>query len=97
MLFMQEPVLGPLRRFWQNGAVDRPADHFRLPRRGHFRPEEHVVAALLGAKVIKLFTPVFYECCNKLECLSLVGSSSLVFVRPGDYSRVEHMNSATLG
>jgi hypothetical protein len=31
-----------------------------------------------GANVIKLFTAVIYDFCNKLECLSLASLSSLV-------------------
>ena len=41
--------------------------------------------------------PQFTNFYNKLECLSLVGLSSLVYclwVRPGPYPRVEHLKGA---
>ncbi len=53
-----------------------------------------------GQKVRKLFTAEFTNFHNKLEFFSLAGLSSLVYclwVRSRAYTRVEHMESVSLG
>jgi len=53
-----------------------------------------------GANVTKLFMPIIYGFCIKLECLSLVSLCSLVYclwARPGPNPRVEHLKGAQFG
>jgi hypothetical protein len=50
--------------------------------------------------LLKILHPLFKKFCNRLECLSLTGISSLVerlWGGLGDYPRVEHLIGASLG
>jgi hypothetical protein len=47
-----------------------------------------------GTNVIKLFCPQFINFRNKLKCLFLAGFSSSLWVMPGAYPRVEHLEGS---
>ncbi len=53
-----------------------------------------------GVNIIKLITAVIYKFVNKLEHLSMANLFKLIlclWVRPGDYPRVEHLKDASPG
>ncbi len=64
------------------------------------RRSQSKMAKRSGANVTKLFCLQFTDFRNKLECLSLASLSSLFYclrVRPGAYSRVDHLKGSLLG